>query len=305
MARPSFDRARLAVAMLALAGPTCSVKKLAVDSLGKALAESTSAYEREDDPDLVRDASPFGLKTIESLLEVSPKDRNLLYAAASGFTRYAYAFVQQEADFAEHRDLGEATALRGRALRLYLRARDHGFRGLEADTPGFREGLRLDPAAQLARARRSHVRLLYWTALAWTAAMSLAKDDPELTADQSLAEAMMRRALALDDGFDHGSIHDFFIAWEGGRTRLGGSFDRARAHLERSLALGNHQRCAPLVIYAESVSVARQDRAEFERLLSQALQLDPDRVPELRLGNLIYQRRARWLLVRADELFIE
>lgn len=305
MAPPSFNRARLAVAVLAVASLTCSIKKRAVDSLGKALAENTAAYERDDDPELVRDASPFALKTIESLLEVSPRHTDLLLAAARGFTQYAYAFVQQDADFAEDGDLARATALRARARRLYLRARDYGFRGLEVHMPAFRERLRHDPQAQLARSGRPQARLLYWTALSWTAAMSLAKDDPELTADQGLAESMMRRALTLDDGFDQGSIHDFFIAWEGGRTKVGGSFDRAREHLERSLALAQGRRCAPLVIYAETVSVARQDRAEFERVLNEALQLDPDRVPEVRLGNLIYQRRARWLLARADELFIE
>jgi predicted anti-sigma-YlaC factor YlaD len=283
---------RVAVIAIALSLTACSVRRMAVRSLGDALGGSQAAYGRDDDPELVRDASPFTLKTIESLLEVSPSHQGLLDAASSGFARYAYAFVQQEADLAEERDLARATALRERTRRLYLRARDYGFRRLEADIPGFRE-------------RLPHARALYWTAFAWTGAMSLAKDDPELTADQGQAESMMRRALALDEGLGQGAVHDFFIAWEGGRSAVGGSWLEAREHLERSLALGQGRRVAPLVIYAESVCVARQDRAEFERLLKQALELDPDRTGDLRLENLIQQRRARWLLGRADLLFIE
>jgi predicted anti-sigma-YlaC factor YlaD len=293
------------LAVAALTVPACSIKKLGVNSLGNALAEGQSVYGRDDDPDLVRDASPFALKTVESLLEISPRHKGLLHAAASGFTQYAYAFIQQEADFTEAQDLARATALRARAQRLYVRARDYGFRGLEVDLPGFRERLRREPQASLAKARREHVALLYWTATSWAGAMAVAKEDSELTADQSLAESMMRRALALDEGFEHGSIHDFFIAWEGGRTAVGGSLGEARRHLQRSLALAKGQRAAPLVIYAETVSVAHQDREEFERLLRQALEVDPDRVPELRLSNLIFLRRARWLLGRGDELFIE
>jgi predicted anti-sigma-YlaC factor YlaD len=296
---------RLAVVLLAVAGAACSARMLAVRSLGDAISGSQAVYGRDDDPDLVRDASPFTLKTIESLLEVSPEHKGLLEAAASGFTQYAYAFVQQEADFAEGRDLARARALRARARRLYVRACDYGFRELAADFPAFRARLSREPRAVLAGSHARHVPALYWTALAWSGAMSVAQDDPELMADQGLAESMMRRALALDEGFGQGVIHDYFVAWEGGRTAAGGSFDAARAHFERSLELARGRRAAPLVIYAETVSVARQDRAEFERLLAQALAIDADGTGELRLQNIVRQQRARWLLGRADELFVE
>jgi uncharacterized protein HemY len=115
----------------------------------------------------------------------------------------------------------------------------------------------------------------------------------------------MRRALALDEGWEHGSIHDFLIAWEGRGEAVGGSFERARRHLDRAMELGRKSRASALVNYAESVSVARQDRKEFEALLHQALEVDPNAVADMRLANVIYQRRARWLLGRADELFVE
>ena len=97
---------------------------------------SSSAFARDDDPELVRDAIPFALKTIESLIEQSPKHKGLLTAAASGFTQYGYAFIQQEADFIEAQDLDRGDAMRARAKKLYLRAVDYGLRGLEVDMPG-------------------------------------------------------------------------------------------------------------------------------------------------------------------------
>jgi len=81
--------------------------------------------------------------------------------------------------------------------------------------------------------------------------------------------------------------------------------DEARQHLERALALSGRQRAWPFVNFAETVSVGAQDRKEFETLLNQALAVDPNAVPEIRVANLVAQRRARWLLGRADELFIE
>jgi len=40
-------------------------------------------------------------------------------------------------------------------------------------------------------------------------------------------------------------------------------------------------------------------------MLERALEIDPDKDERSRLMNLIAQRRARWLLGRIDELFLE
>jgi predicted anti-sigma-YlaC factor YlaD len=304
--RTAMLRVVVGVGALALAG--CSVKRLAIRSLGNALAGGAGVYASDDDPELVAGALPFGLKTIEGLLVEDPGNPKLLLAATSGFTQYAYAFVQQEADLVEERDLERATELRARARRLYLRALGYGWRALELDFPGLRARLQRDPAAaegELTDLKKEHVPLLYWTASPWAAAIALAVEDAEMTADLAVVEAMMRRALALDESYDLGALHDFFLAYEGSRAAVGGSLDRARTHFDRAMALARGKRAGPLVSFAETVAVGTQDRALFQQLLDQALALDPQTAPEQRLSNVIAQRRARWLLTRIDELFIE
>jgi predicted anti-sigma-YlaC factor YlaD len=295
----------VALTISAVPLPGCSIRSIAVNSLGNALAKGGSNYATDEDPELVREAIPFGLKTIEGLLQESPRHKGLLYAAVSGFTQYAYGFIQQDADFSEAQDLARATALRTRARKLYLRALDYGLRGLEVDFPGFRDRLRSDPAVALLPTRKTHVPLLYWTANAWGAAISLAINDSELAVDQRLAEALMKRALELDEGYELGSGHDFFIAYEAGRASVGGSMERARRHMERSIQISKGVRAWPYVSFAESASVPRQDKKEFEALLGKALAVDAHKVTDQRLANLLAQRRARWLMTRIDELFIE
>jgi len=297
------------VVLLLAAGVTsaaCSVRQLAVNAVGNALASGTSSWAEDEDLELIRDATPFALKTIESLLAENPRHRGLLLAAAAGFTQYAYAFVHAEADYLEGEDLARATALRRRAVRLYLRARAYGLRGLETNHPGLSARLLADPGAAVAVTRRDDVALLYWTAAAWGAAISLAKDNAELAADLQAVEALARRALALDEGFGEGAIHDFFIAFEGGRpAAAGGSAERARAHFQRAVAISRGRRSAPYVALAESVCVGQQNRAEFEALLRQALAVDVDAAPSQRLANQVAQRRASWLLARSQELFLD
>ena len=196
-------------------------------------------------------------------------------------------------------------AMRVRARRMYLRARNYGLRGLEVRHKGFEKALRADPKQAVSVTTVKDVALLYWTAVSWAGAVSLSKDNPDLIADMPIVEAMMDRALALDEAFGDGAIHSYLITYE--MSRPGGVGDpaaRSRQHYERAMALSGGQLAGPMVSYAEAVCVQQQDLKQFEALLQQALAINPDAKPETRLVNLIMQRRAKWLLERTDQLFL-
>ncbi|MGA9753229.1 MAG: TRAP transporter TatT component family protein [Acidobacteriota bacterium] len=284
---------------------SCSPRRYALNQVADAVAATGGAAQSDDDPQLVKDAAPFNLKLIEALLAENPRHEGLLLAACSGFTQYAYAFVQQDADEAEERDLAAAEALRTRARKLYLRARGYGLRGLEVRHRGFESALRSNPEGTASEAAVEDVPLLYWTAASWGAAIALSKDRPDLVADLPQAEALARRALALDEGYGEGALHVLLIAFEAGRPGSAEAAARCREHFERAVALSRGSLASPYVTYAESVCVPLQDRRQFRSLLENALAIDPDAHPEHRLANLVAQRRARWLLGRTDELFVE
>ena len=291
------------IAFVVLFTSGCSVKKFAVNKLGDSLANSGTTFASDDDPELVGQALPFSLKLIEGLLAESPRHRGLLFAASSGFTQYAYVYVQQEADTMEEQDVARAAELRARARRLYLRGRNYGLRGLEVKHPGFEKGLRNDPNATVRAATKKDVALLYWTAASWGAAISVSKDDAELIADQRTVEALIDRAFELDPDFDDGAIHSFLITYESARQGARGDFAaRSQEHFGRAVELTGGQMAAPYVAMAETVAVQKQDRTEFESLLHKALAINPDARPDWRLSNIILQRRARWLLGREEEL---
>jgi len=287
------------------AGSGCSLHRYVLNQASDAVAQSGTAYASDDDPELVKAAAPFGLKLTESLLAKNPQHLGLLTSAASGFTQYAYAFVQEDADEVEPHDFAAAEAMRARARRLYLRAQQYGLRGLEVKHPGFGKALLANPKATVRTATKPDVPLLYWTAAAWASAISLSKDNPELVGQIPAMEALMDRALELDESFGHGSIHTFMISYE--MSRAGAAGDpaaRARKHFERALALSKGTDASPLVALAEAVAIQKQDVKEFESLLNRALAVNPDANPDLRLLNTVMQRRARWLLSRQSELFL-
>lgn len=299
----AFKSAAVVCAAALLAGG-CSVRQMAMRELANTLSNTGGAFSTDDDPDFVRDAVPFGLKTMEILLADLPRHRGLLLALASGFTEYAYAFVQDEADEIEPQDLAKATTMRGRAKKLFLRARDYGLRGLEVEHSSFGKALRDDAKKAVKIAAREDVALLYWTGAAWSAAVSLDKTDSKLMAELPAAAALVERALELDEAWDHGSLHEFFIAYDGGRSAaMGGSVERARKHFDRAVELSGGLKASPYVSLAETVSVGQQKRDEFNQLLDKALAVDADKKPEWRLLNLVSQRKARRLKARAEDLF--
>lgn len=281
----------------------CSLKTMAVKTVANTLSETGDVFSRDNDPELVRDAIPFALKLYESLLDSVPKHEPLLVATCSGFTQYAYAFVQTEADLIRHEKVEEAAVLDERALKLYLRGRDYCLRALDLRFPGIQDRLLADAPAALARAEKKDVPLLYWTAASWGSAVALGPDRPELLIDFPSVRALIERALALDETWNKGAIHEVLITLESLET-LGGSRDKARQHFARAVELQGGKSPGPYVALATGVSAAApQDRAEFEKLMNQALAIDPEGDPSTRLVTLIAQRRARSLLANAGSIF--
>jgi hypothetical protein len=282
----------------------CSLKTMAVKTVANTLADTGDVFTRDDDPDLIRDATPFALKLYESLLESVPTHVPLLIATCGGFTQYGYAFLEAEADSLDLSRRGEATALRERALKHYLRGRGYCLRAADSRFgKGTSAALLQDPAAAVAKARKDDVPLLYWTAASWGAAISLGIDRPDLAVDFPTVRALADRALALDAEWNKGAIHELMISLDSLPEALGGNSARAREHFTMAVAIQKGLSPGPYVTLATGVSVPSQDRQEYERLLKEALAIDPEKDPSNRLVTLVYQRRARVLLERVDEKF--
>lgn len=291
-----------------LGGPSCSVRRYAINQVGNALAEGPSVYETDEDVELVGEALPFGLKLVESLLVQSPNHRGLLLTGCSGFVLYSYAYVDYRAEITEGEDLQRASRLRERARKLYLRAGDYGFRGLELSYPGFRQQLFTQPrsAVQLVtnkRKKQKDVELLYWTAASLGLAISISRNDAAMLARLPEVEAMLDRALELDETWREGALHAFKVQLAAAQPGEP-DYEAISRHYQRALELSRGKDASLYLAYAETVAVPKQNRAEFDALVEKALAVDVDADPNRRLLNSLAQRRAQWLRERAEDLIL-
>jgi len=293
------------VACVLVISAACSPTRFVAGRLGKSLAGSGTVWSGDDDPQLVAEAMPFALKTLESLVAAAPDDADLLLATCRGFVSYAAGFVEPEAEALPEREFERAKAIRARAYRLHWRARGYCVRAFQARFPKRAAGLEDDTETALSATTAADVDLLFWLGASWGSAVSLALDRPERVAELPAVRSLFERALALDPGYDHGSLHEAMIPFESLSPMLGGSESRARERYRRALELAAGRRASPHVTWARMYCVTRQDRSGFREALEAALAIDPEASPADRLANLLAQRRARALLAQTDDLFFE
>ncbi len=297
--------AAIVVATAVLTG-CATVNTLAVKGVASTLSEGGDTVTSHDDPDLIAGAMPFALMLHESLLASVPTHEPLLTTTCSLFTQYAFGFIAADAEALQREDYDRSRRLNERAFKLAERGKSYCWRGLEVKLRGVSEALKRDPAGALARTRKEHVPLLYWSAASLGAAISAGGlDHPELLIDWPVVRALAERALALDETWSNGALPELMITIESQGEALGGSEDNARRYFARAVEIQRGLSPGPYVALATGVVKSRQDREEFTRLIEQALTIDPEQDPSRRLLTLIAQKRARVLLDRIDDLFLE
>ena len=286
-----------------LALAACSPRQIGLNRMASALTETAGSYAADNDPEFVRLAAPSTLKMVEMLLDQQPRSEQLLLTACSGFTQYAYAFLQVDAEVAPAADTQRIEELRARARTMYARARGYCWRALEQRHPGIRAAVAEHPQKAAAGLQKADVPFMYWLAASWGGELNLSSDQLLRLAELVAIRVLLARTLVLDEGWQDGALHEALIALDGMSPLLGGSAARAREHFGRAVALSGGQSAFAYVALASAVSVSARDRQEFERLLRAALAIDVNAKPSMRLANLIAQRRAHSLLAQVNLLF--
>ena len=282
----------------------CSIRQAAVGGLTSFLGDAGSVFASERDPRLVEDSLPFTLKMLEAVLLQDPQNETALLNLATGYTQYAYAFVETRARRLEETDIFAADVERARARLFYDRARDYAFQYLDARRPGFSELALGDPESAVASLGEGEASGLYWATLAWAASIGMSLDDPIALVDLPVVETFVERALALSSEEGLGDLYTFLVTFaaadpSGDEAAL----EKAESYFKLAVEATQGQQAGPYVALATAVCVPRQNRERFEELLNTATAVDVDSVPETRLANVLAIREAERLLANADQYF--
>ncbi|MDR1058911.1 MAG: TRAP transporter TatT component family protein, partial [Treponema sp.] len=255
---------------------------------------------------LVEDAIPFAIKLYESLLAQNPDHQGLILTTGSLFVMYANAFVQGPAEMLPVDRVDDYYAATARAKKLYIRGADIILSGLDKKYPGWKDAAENETLDQyLGKTKKEDVPALYWTVAGLLSAYSMDVFDFELGMRLPELTAMIKRAYELDPDFNRGALDEFFILFYSSIPEgLGGDPSMVEPHFQKAVEKSGGLSAGPYVSYAQSVCRPAQDYKSFKEYLEKALAIDVDADPANRLVNVLAQKKARYLLDTASDIFL-
>ncbi|MCL1928898.1 MAG: TRAP transporter TatT component family protein [Treponema sp.] len=297
--------------IVVLSVSSCSLNKLVINKVSDALTGggANTVFMGDNDPRLVGDAMPFAIKMYESLLDQNPNHQGLIVTTGSLFIMYANAFVQGPAEMLPLSQYEEKWAELERAKNLYLRGVTILERGINNKYPGMlgKWGPEENPqfTGGLSKMKQEDITLFYWYAAGTLSAYALNVFDISLGMRVPQIVEMINKAYELDSGYNSGALDElFFIVYSALPDGMGGDMEKALVHYQKALEKSGGQTAGPYVSYAQSVAVKKQDYDDFKNSLEKALDIDPNADRNNTLINVINQKKARYLLEKARDLFV-
>jgi len=307
MTNARCSRLVLACAAAAVLGaaPGCHwkspVKGIVARNAADTLSLPASVLNSHADPETVRGALDYALLQNEALLVSAPKHEKLLLTLCSQYVQYATWFVVPEWEAFQFTDAARAQAAGARAVRLAQRGKDLCWRGLEEEK-GTAARLASDPNGAVTKFERDEVPLLYWSAAASTTVRSLMGQGANSASDWKIVRALAERGIAMDPTWNRAALHELMITVESQSAESGGTEAAARKHFARAIDVQQGLSPGPYIALAMGAVRTKRDRAEFEKLLTQAAAIDPEKDPTHRLPATLLRQRARVLLGNVDRL---
>lgn len=283
---------RIAILFLMVFLASCSVhKKMTTLSAASLVEDVAKASYKQSDLGVIRMGMPAYLMLMDGMVESWPDNERLLISAAQAYSSYAAAFVGTD-----------DTALRDPLL---LRAKVYALKALEQR--GISEPL-TSPfdqfEHQIEQTKHSDLAYLFWAASCWGGWIGARSTSITAVAELPRAEALMRRALTLDETYHYGGPHLFMGVLYASRPPVaGGSLERSRHHFLKAIEIGQGQFLMAYVYYADTYARKVLDRELFVATLKKVLDTPADVVPELTLMNTVARKKAEALLEKADEFF--
>jgi len=296
----------LLVVLLSLSA--CSPRRLIVNQVANMMDTGMTAYEQDDDLQLIREAFPGNIKLLEALLENDPQNADILILLSRLYASYTLAYPEGDLDKAQFRAPGgseEVDSLRTKVNRYYIKGAEYALRALETRHPGCREKLRNITSIEpfLSTMKKKDVPALFWYGFNLGAYINRNLDSVRAVSKAHIAEKAMKRVIALDPEYYHGSAHLFLLIYYASRPPLlGGSLEAAEWHYRELKRIAGEDFLLADLFYARFYLPLRQDRERYIQLMNRILTHSGG--PEsYRLFNAIAADRAEIYLAATNELF--
>lgn len=256
------------------------------------------SVDRETDLTIARTSAEANLGMMGGLAEIVPKNEALLLLMAEAYGGYAFAFVEDDLDQLDDADdayeptLERAYALYGRSVRAaqaWLQLQHEGL-------PDMTTAGDAHVSRALGHMTAEDVPALFWLANSWSSQVNLKQDDPMEILNLGRIEAIMKRALELDDTYFDGGPHLFYgVLRSSAPKALSDQTEEAAKSFARAWAISKQKNLMIRALEARYLLVQMGDRGELEAALESIVEADIDSPRHNLINSLAKRRAARWL----------
>jgi tetratricopeptide (TPR) repeat protein len=291
----------------------CSTRMLVINELTDIIDTGVTAFEQDDDLQMLEEAFPANIKLLEAVLANDPDNERLLVLLARLYGSYAFVFFEDRLEAAvltgamPDADQGDPQALEQAAVRYYALGIEYALRALEVRYPGCREKLAKVPTAGrfIESLDSADVPPLFWYGFNLSAYVNHNRDSVRAIARAHLIEKTMKRVLALDPDYYYGSAHLVLMAYYASRSpMMGGNIDLAARHYQGLKEMHGHRFLLADLFYARYYLYQKQDRRQFVQVLTSIIGHGKGD-KQFRLFNTVAEVRAQTYLTAVDQLFDE
>lgn len=289
----------------------CSTRMLVIDEITDIIDTGVTAFEQDDDLQMLEEAFPANIKLLEALLANDPDNEQLLTLLSRLYGSYAFVFFEDriEATLLTGTSPGgnrnDSQTLEHAAVRYYAKGIEYALRALEVRHPGCREKMANVSAAGgfIESLDSADVPPLFWYGFNLSAYVNHNRDSVKAIARAHLIEKAMKRVLALEPGYYYGNAHLVLMTFYASRSpMMGGNMDLAAQHYQRLKELHGNRFLLADLFYARYYLYQKQDRRQFMRVLINITEYGGDD-KHYRLFNKVAEVRAQTYLKAVDQLF--
>lgn len=218
---------------------------------------------------------------------------------------YAYGIIMEKGDRLIDEDYNQSMLFYKKANKLFLDSKKLSIRILSHRYPNFAKWMKNDLDINF---NKEDVVDLYWLAASMAGSIQSSRgSNPHEIINIPIIKKLLETAIDLDPTWGDGALYSAMMSYSAIRPDLNKEAvrDTVDFYFKKALDLSGGTDLSVFVAYAELIHKPRQEKNDFEKKLSHVTNLNVKQNNKHKLNNLIAIKRAKWLLSKKEDYFLE
>ena len=243
-------------------------------------------------------------RKIEKLEKIKSPDLDSQRLLIRTKVEYGFGIIMEQASRLIDEDYSQAMAKYKQANKIFAEARDSGISIISKKYPNFKKWLNKEASIDF---NADDMNDIYWLAASIGGCISSSRGNPFELINLPNVGRLLRTGIDINPEWENGSFYSAMISFTTTRSDLNEIMlrDSVDYYFDKAVLYSDGKDAGPYLTYAESIHKPFQERKNFVDKLNYVINMENKPNNEFELTNLLAKSRAKWLLARTDEYFLE